>query len=94
MSTSEVIYCVVTSHIRKTHLSKVIRHRESEGYVVRHRHGGLTLCGAKINRVYPYIPAEAYYHQIGEAGCSDCIDKWLEDQQYQGDGSAIEAVSP
>lgn len=94
MSTSEVIYCVAMSHIRRTHLSKVVRRRETEGYVVRHHHGGVTLCGAKIHRVYPYIPAEAYYHHSGDIGCPDCIAKWLEDQQYQGDGSAIEAVSP
>jgi hypothetical protein len=94
MPTPEVIYCLVTSRTRSSHLARTERVREFDGAAAQHRHNGLTLCGAKIEKLYPFFSADWVYEKRVSGACPDCMAKWLEDQRGQHRESVARAVLP
>ena len=81
MPTPEVVYCLVTSRTRVNHLARTERVREEDGAATLHRHQSLTLCGAKIEKLYPFFSADwACEKRVGGV-CPDCIAKWFKDRR-------------
>ncbi|MDB5345288.1 MAG: hypothetical protein JWP89_3665 [Schlesneria sp.] len=94
MPTPEVVYCFVTSSTRGNHLARTERVREEDGAATQHRHNSLTLCGAKIEKLYPFFSADwACEKRVGGI-CPDCSAKWLKDRRGRHNQSVARAVLP
>lgn len=83
MPTPEVINCLATSNTRGNHLARSERVRERDGAATLHHHNSLTLCGAKIEKLFPFISAEWAYEKRSRAVCPDCIAEWLKDRRVR-----------
>ncbi len=92
MPTPEVINCLAISSTRGNHLARTERVRELDGAATLHRHNSLTLCGAKIEKLFPFFSAEwAHENKIGGV-CPDCVAKWLKDRRARRRESIIRGV--
>lgn len=88
MPTPETIHCVGKSTRNGlSHIVNVTRIRESDGAATQHKHNGLTLCGAIVDSVLPFMPATV---NIGTR-CQDCLDEF--DQRIASATQLIERLT-
>jgi hypothetical protein len=92
MPTPEVVNCLATTSTRGIHLARTERVRERDGAATLHRHNSLTLCGAKIEKLFPYFSAEWIYEKRSGGVCPDCVAKWLKDRRARRRESIIRGV--
>ena len=81
MPTPELIHCQARSVASTAnHIVRATRHREHDGAATRHTHGGLTLCGAIVDTILPFVDAG----KVTGNRCQDCLDALIEAKHATG----------
>jgi hypothetical protein len=92
MPTPEIVCCLAISSTRDNHLARAERVRDLDGAATLHRHNSLTLCGAKIEKLFPFFSAEWAYERRFSEVCPDCIAKSLKDRSARRRESSARRV--